>query len=80
MQTKKIEQISKAEEQFLIEDYDINPHDTAGGGQCLHMPDNLEFIQYDISGDKVTMEYDCDECGKRIQEIFIHSDTIEKGN
>ena len=77
METQTVELV-KAEKQFLIQEQDIDIHDTSWEEQCMHMPDKLEFIQQDISGDRIMMEYDCKGCGKRVQEVFTYSETIEK--
>ena len=65
--TKQItETITKAEEQF-IPMYDLYPHDDYD--ECLHTPDNLEFINEIQKSDEIIREYDC-KCGKRIQNIY----------
>lgn len=41
---------------------------------CDHTPDARDFIDWELRDDKIVMLYACN-CGKTVEEMFIHMDT-----
>jgi hypothetical protein len=75
-QDNKQEMVSKAEEQFM-QMCEIEPSDTSYVDECLHLPNEIDFMTEIHTGDKIIREYNCHSCGKIIQNIYKYTETRE---
>lgn len=71
------EMISKAEEQFM-QMCDIDPSDTSYADECLHLPNDIDFVTEIHSGDEIIRQYNCYKCGKIVQNVYAYTETREK--
>jgi hypothetical protein len=70
-------QIDSFEDRFIPE-YDFNPHNTSYADECLHLPNDIDFETEIHTGEEIIRQYNCNQCGKLIQNIYTYTKTREK--
>lgn len=69
--------INKSEEQ-IIHMYDLDPSDTRYADECLHLPNDIDFVTEIHTGDEIIRQYNCHGCGKIVQNIYAYTETRKK--